>query len=370
MSNKPKKRFFTSHAKSSAMVVSLIIHAGLIVLAGTFVAVKVIIREDAQFEDRAVRPRQPIKKIKAPVKMRKKPKPKLQRRIVSNRKVFSNIRIPEITGVKDGLGGMGGDDLGGFGFDLDLGGIFGRDKAVGNELIGTFYDLKLSNKGKSTKMTLEKYDEVIRRFLGSWNEKILKNYFSAPKKKYAVAFMVPEISANAAPKAYGVGDVVKPMQWLAHYTGEILPPKTGRYRFCGQGDDILYVRVKNRLVLDASWPNVYGRLSRWKSDDENNRKFQLSNNKMVIGDWFNLKKGQPVKVEILFGERPGGAFCCQLLIEEKGAEYRMVPYTYKEETGTRPVLPIFKMVDIPEKIQKEMKVVPDQATFYGPKFGM
>ena len=42
MESKRKKRFFTSHSKSSAMVVSLALHAVLLVVALSFVAVTVV----------------------------------------------------------------------------------------------------------------------------------------------------------------------------------------------------------------------------------------------------------------------------------------------------------------------------------------
>ena len=61
---KPRKKgFFGSHAKSSALVVSFIVHAILIVVAVSFVAVKIIIKDDAGFEAKAVnRPKAPLKK--------------------------------------------------------------------------------------------------------------------------------------------------------------------------------------------------------------------------------------------------------------------------------------------------------------------
>ncbi len=59
-----KKRFFSSHSKSSAIMVSLVIHAVLIVVAGSFVAVRVIVKEDPTFEAKKVkRPKMPPKKI-------------------------------------------------------------------------------------------------------------------------------------------------------------------------------------------------------------------------------------------------------------------------------------------------------------------
>ncbi len=118
MSNKPKKRFFTNHAKSSAAVISLAIHALLIVVALSFVAVTVIQKQEQVFESKVVkRPHMPIKKLQVPVNIKKKKvnKPKLRKRIVVQPKVnqtMPDIKMPEITGVK---GGMGGGEAGGLG---------------------------------------------------------------------------------------------------------------------------------------------------------------------------------------------------------------------------------------------------------------
>ena len=50
-----KKRFFASHAKSSALMVSLVLHAVIIVAALTFVAVTVVIKSEQTFEVKEVK---------------------------------------------------------------------------------------------------------------------------------------------------------------------------------------------------------------------------------------------------------------------------------------------------------------------------
>jgi hypothetical protein len=139
MSQKPKKRFFAKHAKSSAMVVSLAIHAILIVVALSFVAVTVITKDEKKFEGKeVVRPRQQLKKLKVPVKMnKKKPKPKLRKRLVAkkvNRKV-PEFKMPEITGIKGGVAGMGdGGGVESIGFTMPEIDFFGA-KASGEKVV-------------------------------------------------------------------------------------------------------------------------------------------------------------------------------------------------------------------------------------------
>lgn len=129
-----KKRFFAKHAKSSAAIISMGIHALLIVMALSFVAVTVITKEEQSFEAKAVnRPKMALKKLQVPVNIKKKrvQKPKLRKRIVVNPKLnqsMPDIKMPEISGVKGGLGGAAGDGLGGaggIGFSMPEINIFG-----------------------------------------------------------------------------------------------------------------------------------------------------------------------------------------------------------------------------------------------------
>ncbi|RKX36945.1 MAG: hypothetical protein DRP64_17885, partial [Verrucomicrobia bacterium] len=133
MDTKRKKRFFTNHSKSSAMVVSLALHAVLLVVALSFVAVTVVTKDDKKFESRQVnRPRMPPKKLQVPVKIKKqKRKPKLRKRIVVNPTINRNmpdIKMPEISGIKGGMGAAGAGGLGsvaGIGFTMPEIEVFG-----------------------------------------------------------------------------------------------------------------------------------------------------------------------------------------------------------------------------------------------------
>ncbi len=373
-----KKRFFASHSKSSAMVVSLAIHAVLIVVAISFVAVKVIIMEDPTFEAKRVkRPRMPPKKIQVPVDVKKrKPKPRLRKRIVVNKKNFTDIKMPEITGIKGGLGNMGGDGLGSMGFDVDIGDLFGGNKSMGNELTGTFYDLKQTSKGRPTNIDQGGFYAALAAFAKGWNKGRLDEYFQAPKKKYASFFMIPTISSSKVTEAFGVSDSVKAVFWAAYYEGHIAASETGHYRFLGYGDDILLVRANKRLVLDGSFEPYRPALkTNWRSDAENNRRYPIGRERLFIGDWIKLTKGKPVKIEVLLGD-VGNISSFQLLIEQKGATYKQASYSYKDGeetiTSTRPILPVFKTKAIPDNkdLIRQMKINPNQTTLEGPVFGV
>ena len=64
MANKGKKGYLAKHTKSSAALVSLGIHAAIILIAVSFVAVTVIQKEEKAFEAKPIkRPKMALKKF-------------------------------------------------------------------------------------------------------------------------------------------------------------------------------------------------------------------------------------------------------------------------------------------------------------------
>ena len=137
-----KKQFFANHAKSSAALVSLGIHAVLVIIALSFVAVTVIQKEEKAFEAKPVnRPKMKLKKLQVPVNIKKKKaqKPKLRKRIVvapRMNQTMPDIKMPEISGVKGGIGGGAAGGLGGAGGvgftmpEIEVFGIKGKGEKV------------------------------------------------------------------------------------------------------------------------------------------------------------------------------------------------------------------------------------------------
>ena len=127
-----KKGFFGSHAKSSALVASLVVHLILIVGAVSFVAVKIIIKDEVGFEAKQVsRPKMPIKKLQVPVKVKPRKTPRIRKQIIVKQRVnrkMPEIKMPELKGIKGGLGSAAvgsGSGIGGVGFSMPEINIFG-----------------------------------------------------------------------------------------------------------------------------------------------------------------------------------------------------------------------------------------------------
>ncbi len=101
-------------------------------------------------------------------------------------------------------------------------------------------------------------------------------------------------------------------------------------------DDYLTVSVDGRPRLIACWPNLQKVIAKGWSAHRDTGKWTspFHEQKLIFGDWFKLKKGQKVKLDLGIGEQPGGNLGYLLMLEKKGVDYR------KDEAG-RPILPLF-----------------------------
>jgi hypothetical protein len=176
----------------------------------------------------------------------------------------------------------------------------GSGKAGSGLLEGTFYDLKQTKDGQDSKMDVKKYAEEMGR-LAARGPSILGKYFAAPVKLYLPHLSIPEISADDAPKAFKVEDKVRPKMWVAVYEGTLIAPETGRFKFDGYCDDILYVWVNRHLVLDGSLQ---------KSTDMGD----ADRGKRKTPE-ITMQKGNRYNVQIAIGEMPGGVFYAWLQLK-------------------------------------------------------
>ncbi|TSJ79468.1 hypothetical protein [Rariglobus hedericola] len=217
---------------------------------------------------------------------------------------------------------------------------FGSSERKGATLIGIFYDLKQTQQREPIPEFARRYTPSLDEFLVSgFDEALLNRYFRAALPLYTTQLAVPMMSASGAPKAFGVENVVKPSYWVIHYKGQIAPPTDGTYRFVGNFDDLLVVAINRKVVLDGSRPDTkFARLG-WKEPADKGPRV-AANELSKYGDWVVLKAGQPVDIDILIGERPGGQFHGLLLYEKKGETYPPAP-------NGRAALPLFQLAEKP-----------------------
>jgi len=223
---------------------------------------------------------------------------------------------------------------------------------VGNDLVGTFYDFKRDRRGKplTVAMSREEYKAVLMRFFRSgWKPAVLARYYQSPKKLYATTIAVPTILSSEAPPVFGEPDTGG-WCWAVHYKGQLVYKDAITFRFWGQGDDIMLVRVDGEIVLNACWhtpsgPRTYEYFSPlWQSSSPDSWRYYMGNNTAIVGDWITLEPGVPLDMEVVIGEEPGGGFCAMLAVEVQGAEYP------KNRQGG-PILPIFKTAEPSRDLQ-------------------
>jgi len=346
-----KKKGLIKGASTSALI-SIGVHVALLVIAGTFVAVKIVQTKQAKFvpPEKIERPKMNLKKTR--VKMKKTSKPRSTSRITSkNVSSMTSLQLPEISSGGSGLsGGVGGYELVP---DVSDMGLFGGSKspAVGNDFVGTFYSLRYDRRGKQTDIVSQSYQSTIKEFVEKgWNPYVFAPYFRSPQKLYTTQIFIPVINSEFGPSFFGIppGPDFDAFLWCVHYKGKIMRKEGGRYRFWGFGDDVLLVRVNGKVVLNASFGD-YGRTRycEWERH-EDDYKHYLGTAEAAVGDWFELEPGVPVEMEVLTGELYGNLYCAYLLVEDEDEVYS------KNQNGM-PNLPIFKTAEIPQQIKDKIK---------------
>jgi hypothetical protein len=209
---------------------------------------------------------------------------------------------------------------------------FGTSTKTGEAaLIGILYDLKQTQQREPTKETTASYRHVLTEFYQSdWDEAVLNRYFRVSRPVYTTQIAIEAMSADQAPKAFGVDHVVEPRMWAVHYKGQVAPPEDGLYRFSGQADDIMAVRVNGRLVLVAGQRDCLPPPGVWSPPEP------TQPNSPTHGDWIALKAGETVDFDVLIGERPGGRFHAHLFVSKQGAPFQgsRPPY-FKLAAGTK-----------------------------------
>jgi hypothetical protein len=217
-------------------------------------------------------------------------------------------------------------------------------------LIGTFYDLKQTQKRVPTNMSNPTFMAVLGEFIQKdWDENVLNRYFRATRPLYTTQIFIPSMKADAAPQAFGVGAIVKPRMWVAHYKGQVIPPSDGAWRFWGLGDDILCVAVNEKIVLISNWAGMRFPNVPWKTPEGPSMPFG-GGARIYAGDWIDLKGGQTVDLDVLIGELPGNLFASFLLIEKRGETYEMI--------NGCPKLPIFQLAPYDTPVPKEGNKAP------------
>jgi hypothetical protein len=210
-------------------------------------------------------------------------------------------------------------------------------------LVGIFYDLKQTQQRKPVERKPHHYESIVDEFIvAGLDEALLNRFFRAPLPLYTTQIAIPSMNADVAPAAFGVGDLVRPSNWIIHYKAQIAPPVDGTYRFVGNVDDLLVIAIDRKVVLVANWPGTDLPRVNWKPTSEPAGLPVAASQYAKYGDWMTLRAGVPVDLDIVLGERPGGKFSGVILYEKKGE-------TYDLNRDGKVVLPLFQTAKLSMK---------------------
>ena len=339
MKRRQKKSKGVVKGAPSGFVVSLLIHAAAFLLAGMLVVFNVVNKEEKKFVPPKPIDRPKMKLKKPKVKVKKNAKPKSSSRIVTKvtKANMPDIQLPEMSGIGEGIGG------GGFTrFEImpDLGEItvFGSGQSIGNDLEGTFIDMKRDRSGKPIPYATDTSFAAIKRFVkDGFKSSRFARFYRSPKKLYATTVQISPILSCMGPIAFDEADTVGCL-FMVHYTGQLVHQEGITFRFRGSSGDGLVVGVDGEVVLDANWMGQEGLYSDWQITDADHRKHMLGIQVAAVGDWITLEPGVPHQLDILVAEIPGGGFSAQLVVEEQDVEY-------EHNSRGAPILPIFKTAE-------------------------
>lgn len=325
---------------SSAVVLSLLIHVGLLLLAGGMMVFSFAPEKGEPFMPPPLVkcPKIPLRKLRVVLKKTSRPQMDIPMVVPIQRAGMLEIHLPTVVagGFGEGLGDVGAGKFQTMPDVDDACGVLGSGQTIGNDLVGTFYDFKRNRRGAYTGAGNNTYKEKIRSFMHrDWKGSVLSRFYRSPRKIYATMIVVPPCSSAVAPAAFGE-DSAEGRYWMIHYKGALVHKDDIVFRFWGSGDEVLSVRVDGEVVLAACWDTIQMEMvgDLWQTHSTQSRRYYMGNNRAVVGDWVTLAAGVPREMEVLLGDN-GGEACAMLAVEVRGVEYE------RNHQGG-PILPAFK----------------------------
>ena len=193
--------------------------------------------------------------------------------------------------------------------------------------------------GSASGLDTGAFEKRILQFIHEdWDPGVLRDFYKSPKPLNTTSIFIPIIKAEDGPKAFGVENEVKPNEYVVWYKVKAAPPEDGTYRFVGTADDILFVRVNHKTVLDGTDYGIDKDLRKLETSIEmtNFNPTFPNNGEFWISLPFHASPADPVDIDILIGEQPGGRSDYFLYIQKDDEEY-------KKQSNGSPLLPIFQL---------------------------
>ena len=112
--------------------------------------------------------------------------------------------------------------------------------------------------------------------------------------------------------------------------------------------------VDDKTVLINGWEGRLTDLSHWVTPETGKSdKYFCGNQQLKVGEWIELKAGEPHDMKFMFGEWVGGEMGAILLVEVEGVEYA------RSRQGG-PILPAFKTEEFTRlQLEEIYKLLPE-----------
>lgn len=235
------------------------------------------------------------------------------------------------------------------------GGGLGGGVRLEGDMVGMFIDLSKDARGnlrpefqtvagRSSYVNKDRllFKDVHYMISNGLSREAFRPYNVVPQKVFLSHLVLPYVKSSIGPTTYKVEKSVKKgAPWVAVYKGQLQPEKDGLYRLAGIYDDVLVVRVNGKEVLEFTWESRFNGVGQpspigtgWTQKDAavagKHRMKGFQGVPLTYGDWFPLKAGQSVPVEILIGDNggdggEGGLTGGILLVERQGETYAKTP---------------------------------------------
>jgi hypothetical protein len=263
--------------------------------------------------------------------------------------------------------------------------LFGSTSTDKPLLVGRFYDTSRRKNGDPVGAgTMAENAQLATRWVQERGKSsVLREYWESKTLLYATHIIIPGGLTKEAFESFGEKAVTPNPAFMVHYTARIALPQATTFRFNTIGNDVLAVLIDGKPVsiTDPSFGDWQSNPTEkrnkvrfgWESTEPLLFPARPSYDRYTYGDWLSWGANEYHKIDILIGDAAvGGSFF--IFVEEQGKKYKEQTATkeFNAHAGNRgiPILPIFKVdrVKLPEDILNDYRFKPLGYEERGPTF--
>ena len=202
--------------------------------------------------------------------------------------------------------------------------------------------------------SLQNHAAVVNEFVAkNWDESVLKRYYESKDRVTAFQVFITKSPSLGGLKAFGVEKEVKPFHYLVYYTGFVMAPKDGEFRFRGDSGGAMLINFDGNNVFGSAATPLYNMGPFAFKNTDNPTDTRYTTRGYRAGKWFRVEAGKKYPVKILL-EDTGDYFYSCLMIEDRNPDKPYEKMTRNERwpedppTYRYPVFALMKGLPLPE----------------------